>query len=294
MTQSTTVTGPTQLASEQRLEGDVFTLRCQFTRDDIAITVTNPRVRLRRKDSESYVPFRAPGSVPIGTDFTTWTLVPPLSGNTVYSVEIDPTSIEDGWYEVIFLGQTMLGTEAINLRLDGVIEITALSRYDRIAHRVLNQVADTDVEDYIAAAGPYLKFRAQTVLSFIADAIQFINVQGPRRDEFTMSSLPTSYEWIVQQYAVAMLMFAKARNFIDNDLQISDTHSLSQQKYEKYLRMYDVALKEAKEGAAAVKKSEAGSAIAGFSRRKWPIMYAWRGLATTSASYWSGSYTWSY
>jgi hypothetical protein len=249
---------------------------------------------MRRKDSEAYVPFRAPGSVPLNTDLTEWTLTLPLSGSTVYAVDIDPTTLEDGWYEAIFLGSTAVGTETINLRLDGVIEITALSRYDRIAHRILNQVADTDIEDYIAAAGPYLKFRAQTVLTFIADAVQFINVQGPRRDEFTMTSLPLSYEWIVQQYAVAMLMFAKARNFIDNDLQVSDTHSLSQQKYEKYLRMYDIALKEAKEAAAAVKKSEAGAAIAGFNRRKWPLMYAWRGLATTSASYWSGSYTWSY
>lgn len=294
MTLSKTVTGPSQIESEQRLQGDVFTLRCQFKRDDIAITVTGPRMRMRRKDSEQYVPFRAPGSVPLGTDFTTWSLVMPITGNTVYTIDIDPLSLEEGWYEIMFLGEHAIGAETIHLRLDGTIEITALSRYDRIAHRVLTQVADTDIEDYIDAAGPYLKFRAQTVLTFIADAIQWINVTGPRRDEFTMTSLPESYEWVVQQYAVAMLMFAKARNFIDNDLQISDTHSLAQQKYEKYLRLYEMGMREAKEAAQGVKKAEAGSLIAGFKRRKWPIMYYWRGLATTSSSYWSGSYAWTY
>lgn len=295
MTNSQTVTGPVQDSTEQRLEGDTFTLRCQFQYNEVAITVTNPRLRIRRKDEETYQPFRAPGSVPIGTDFTTWSLVPPAAGSTVYSINIDPLSLEEGWYDIMFLGSHSTGTETIQLRLDGVIEVTALSRYDRIAHRVLNQVADTDVEDYIAAAGPYLKFRAQTVLTFIRDGIDWINNTGPRADSYTMLTLPTKYDWHLQQYAVAMLMFAKARNFIDNDLQVSDTHSLSQQKYEKYRGLYEIMMRDAKAALQEGKKAElGGSYSAALRRNKYPVVVYWRGLATTSGNYWSGSYTWNY
>jgi len=280
----------------QKYEGDVFTVKCEFHLKDTPMTVANGFVRLRRYDSQDYLQFKAPGSVPADASMNKWKLNAPANGSTVYSMDIDPMTLDLGWYHIEFYGEVSVGAGKTMLRVDGAFEVVSLSRYDRIANRVRNQLADQDIEDYIEAAGPYTKFRGQTILAFIRDGLDWINATGPRADFFTMDTLPNEYDWYLQQYAWAMCMLAKARNFIDNDLQVSDAHSLIQAKYEKYRGMYDMIYKNALDALISYKKATLGqmAGAVGMRRRKYPLIFYYRGLATTSANYWSGAYVWSY
>lgn len=284
---------PVDINVPQKFEGDVFTVRCTFNLHDTPVLVSNGYVRLKKYDAQDYCPFRSPGSTPSDTTFTKWNLNQPTQGSFLYSMIIDPTLLEMGWYHIEFVGETGAGAGKQMIKVEGAFEIVALSRYDRIANRVRNQLADQDIEDYIEAAGPYIKFRGQSILGFIRDGLDWINITGPRADAYTMDSLPDQYDWMLQQYAWAMCMLAKARNFIDNDLQVSDTHSLNQQKFEKYKGMYDLGYKMATDALTNYKKATPPLA-SGLRRRKYPLIFYYRGLATTSANYWSGAYTWSY
>lgn len=290
---NTDLSHPQDSNAAMKYQGDVFTLRCTFSYKDTAVLVSDGFVRIRRVDATEYSAFRAPGSAPTDASMTKWTLNAPLAGSTVYSVDIDPMSLDLGWYSVEFYGKANTGAGDLGLKIEGKFEIAALSRRERIANRVRIQLADQDIEDYIEAAGLYQKFRGQSILSFVEDGINWINGMGPRVDSYTMDTLPEHYDWALQQYAWAMCMLAKARNFIDNDLQVSDTHSLIQAKFEKYKGMYDLGYKMAMEYVVAHKKATPPMA-AGLRRRKYPLIFYYRGLATTSANYWSGSFTWSY
>jgi hypothetical protein len=57
--------------------------------------------------------------------------------------------------------------------------------------------------------------------------------------------------------------------------------------------MYDLGYKMANDALVNYKKATPPLA-AGLRRRKYPLIFYYRGLATTSANYWSGAYVWSY
>lgn len=223
---------------ERKIKGDVFSLYCRFKMRGIVCSVENPEFRMKHYDSDSYSQIRCLGTSPTQKDLTAWRLRTVDEGNT-YQIEIDPIGLELGWYQIFFIGDYSDGTETKKIVLKDSIEIAALSRRDRILNSALNAMGDKDPEAYFDWTGKFHRFSKGSLMTFLEDGIGWINAQPPQSNNYTMETLPTQFDTFLKKYIFSSAMLEKARLAIDNDLKTSDSHAVSTDYYDKYLRLYE-------------------------------------------------------
>jgi len=273
-------------ASPQAYTGDALTLRVVFKFNGLATAVLNPVLRIRNVDRKKDVPYKALGSFPTKKDRTEWSLV--SATETMYTIQLDPLSLEPGFWTLKFEGTVSTGSENVKVSIDGALELDVLSRAGRIAHQIMAEMTDTELDEFFAVNGNYNLFKPSALYAYISDGVDWFNATGPTLTSYTMETFPERYEFMLKRYVRSQDALRRARVAIETDLQLSDSaHSLSQQKFEKYKGLYTMLMTEAKESVVTAKTMTPGKAST-FIRNLFVVNYL--GCSTGISLLYMGSY----
>jgi len=269
--------GKSSCSSEK--QGDIFTLRCQFKYKDTITNVDNPTLRIMSIDDKSrLLPFVGVGSFPTNPDRTKWALE---QNSQIYEIQIDPTTMPVGFYSVVFEGSKDIGNNTYRAEIKAVIEIKELSILERIANSVMKRLGDDDINSYLETAGRFHHFKASQIMNYIPEGIFWLNHIGPMLTKYTTDNLPENLEFLIARYVFNQILLLQARISIDNDMQVSDAKSLTQNKYDKYKGLYDMEMNRLKIDVQDYKKAVPILPNA-VKRNPW-VAYAFRkGVSTTT------------
>ncbi len=271
-----------------KIEGLPFDLYAQFFYNGASLTVEEPRFYMFNVDDpETKIAFSAIGSPPLKTDRTEYE-PELLMDSQVYKITINPSSLPVGWYKVVWDGMVSMGSDKARFEVSGKIEIADIDRADRLLLRALYRLADEDLNNYILLGDKFHKFKASSLLYFMEEGLQFINISGATQTHFTIESLPEDLEIILVDYMVAASMFRMARLHIDNDLQISDSKSISQSKFDKYKSLYDTKMAEIEKRIVNYKKINPTTG-AGHRIPKVPYYILYRSISLSSRNFFNSS-----
>lgn len=284
-TQPVTTIGAVSTASKP--VGDIFTLRAAFKNGDIIVPVSNPYVRIKPVDGKECISFGAVGSMPTDTSHTRWAMTD--LGNNYYTITIDPSGMAYGWYDVYYCGDYNDGTGVRRIGISGTIEIQPLDKASYICNRVMSRIADDDMESYLITAPRFHHFKANSMMALMPMAINYFNVTGPTKLEYTIENFSEGESIFIIEHMIAQAMFQKARIAVDNDMYLTDNKSLQQNKFDKYLQLYNIKMAEIK--ASIVEYKKATPAFGYFQRRaKYPIWVVYAGLSTGTSSLFMGPF----
>lgn len=238
-----------RVSSQSELKGLPFQVACVFRYSGSPVPVNNPRIRIYSQDSNNIIPFRTMDCLATSGDNTEY-ILNNLTGYA-YSCVIDPLSLPVGVYKVVFSGE-LDDQQKTLLQIQGVIGIEELSRVDRILTTALAVMMDNP-EEYLFKPQVH-QFKAYNLYKYYVSGLQYINAQPTQSTSYSIEDLPENMEVYLVDYIVAKAMFGKARIGVENDFQINDSRSITQETYSKYKGLHDTLMQNLTKGIQDTKK----------------------------------------